>query len=307
MEEESIICYHLGCADGIMSVYEFLRFIKPKYIIPCKVGEYPNISKVRIDKSQTTLYFLDICPPSLTDYSDFKEVIVCDHHPTAIEMVFNPTKPDNVMLYVDESRAGSQISSDYIRNKFNSELGRMWLTDYVSDRDRFVFELPFSKEISLSIFKTSIMHAIEMQFLNTKTIPTLEEETFEKHRDLGLQLLPMQDTEIEIACKTSVQKRIKIGSNYYNVWLCNSPINQSEIGAKLATRTLRDGSLPDFACLVRYDLRDEKWNVAIRGRKDGPDLNVIAGVLGGGGHPDAAKFILSYRDYDSLFNTHRRM
>lgn len=308
----NIIVYHKGCADGIMAVWIALKHINAQYIIPCDAGAMPDFSSIRGSRDQYTVYFLDICPTTIDNLLGFKKIVICDHHLPGIEFFNSIEKPENFELLLDIERSGCQISFDYFETMFKNPLevfeitpDRFWIIDYVADRDLHKFKLPFSAEINLAFFKKSLHYQIELYFLNFKKPLDLSLETFESNLQIGKLLLDIQNNEIEIACKTAILRNIYLNKKKYLVWISLFQMNPSEVGARLARTPARDGSLPDFACICTYNLRKEMWKISVRGRDDGPDLNQICGEMGGGGHHSAAKFELSYQEFDRIFNINK--
>lgn len=295
----NVVVYHEHCNDGVMALYEVCSTCKPDYIIPCKAGFSPELDHIK-NKQNLIILFVDLCPTTLSDeLRSFKKIIICDHHKSEIDKLLTLELPSNLELVYNPDKAGCQIISNYIYGGQQ----RNWLIDYIADRDLWKFDLPHSREINLSIYKTGFIHGIQLHLLNFKECPDISSETFEKHLELGKILWDVQQKEIEIIARAASFKNITIKGKKYTIWVILTDHLTSEVGEYLYNKKFKWGAIPDFVALPSFDMRTKLWKISLRAHKDNPiDVSVIASSFpGGGGHKSAAGFSITHDNFLKLF------
>jgi oligoribonuclease NrnB/cAMP/cGMP phosphodiesterase (DHH superfamily) len=156
---------------------------------------------------------------------------------------------------------------------------------YITDRDLWKWELPYSKEFSA---------AFDM-------VP-FEFEEFEKYEDdsvfddavkRGSYILAYSKTVVKKVCEKAVSRKYR----ELDVLVVNSSHWMSEIGAKLSPDC-------DFALIWFYDHNEQKTKVSLRSFHDHVDVSEIAKNFKGGGHRKAAGFTLPKdKHIDDIFDT----
>ena len=299
-----VIVYHVSCADGIMSLWEACRTFTPKYICPVKAGYFPDFTKITDPLEELSILFCDVCPVSdFETLKRFKKVVVLDHHESALSAVDSLNAMGNCILDIDMTRSGAQITADF----FRPEEIRFWMTDYCGDRDIWKFLLPHSKEVNLAIYKKGIVYQLQTHLLNTKSSGDfLSEEKLEDYITLGALLKEIQDKEIAVSAKCAYFTNIKMNGNSYIVWVSFVESLRSEVGEFLYKKPLPHGNYADFVFLPEFQIDKFNWKMSMRGRQNceglpnSPNLAEIAKSMGGGGHPGAAGFELSYEEFEKL-------
>lgn len=283
------IVYHNPCNDGVASLWAANYYKEIPQKISCKAGMNPQI-----ETQNKNIIFVDLCPKF--DYlieicKTAKNIVILDHHKTTIDFYeLNKLKcPPNLKIILDITKSGCQITWDY----FFPTTSRPWFIDYVGDRDLWVWKLPNSKEINQVFFDNYIFDAY-----NLDNITNMLNYTQEQINDLikeGTILLKVQKKQLDTAIYRSLEATIKVNKNIYNVWLgTTTSSDRSDLGNILANKPLSSGDLPDFSATWVYEPKAREWWVSLRGHKDSPDLSVVAGVFGGGGHKCASAFSIKH-------------
>jgi nanoRNase/pAp phosphatase (c-di-AMP/oligoRNAs hydrolase) len=111
--------------------------------------------------------------------------------------------------------------------------------------------------------------------------------------------------EIEIATSNAFECKMVVDDKIYNVWLGGNinPTLRSDLGNELCNKTFENGNLPDFAVCWYYELKKNEWWISLRGKNNiSPDLTLIAGKFGGGGHHLASGFtIYNFENFKNVF------
>lgn len=278
------IVYHYPCNDGVASLWAANHYKDIPEKVSCKAGTNPQIEVLN-----KNILFVDLCPK--LDYlfeisKTANNVVVLDHHKTAIDAFeLNKQKcPDNLHVVLDITKSGCQITWDY----FFPDSQRPWFIDYVGDRDLWVWKKPNSKEINQVFFDNNMFDAYNLENI-TKLLYYTEEHINEIVKE-GTTLLKVQKKQMDTAIYRSVEATIKVNETIYNVWLGTTYGDRSELGNLLANKPLSLGNLPDFSATWIYEPKANEWWISLRGHKVSPDLSVIAGAFGGGGHKSASAF-----------------
>ena len=278
------IVYHYPCNDGVASLWiaNYNKDIPEK--VSCKAGTNPQI-----DVFNKNIIFVDLCPK--LDYlfeicKTAKNVVILDHHKTTIDTFeINKKKcPDNLHLVLDITKSGCQITWDYF---FPGSKGP-WFIDYVGDRDLWAWKLPNSKEINQVFFDNNMFDAYYLDNI-TKLLDYTQEQINDIVKE-GTVLLKVQKKQMDTAIYRSLEATIKVNETIYNVWLGTTYGDRSELGNLLTNKPLSSGNLPDFSATWIYEPKANEWWISLRGHKVSPDLSVIAGAFGGGGHKSASAF-----------------
>jgi oligoribonuclease NrnB/cAMP/cGMP phosphodiesterase (DHH superfamily) len=279
------IVYHNPCQDGTTALWCANYYNEIFEKIPCKAGNLPTI-----DTENKNILFVDICPKF--DYlleisKTAQNIVILDHHKTTID-AYETNKmlcPKNLEFILDITKSGCQITWDY----FFPEKARPWFVDYVGDRDLWLWKLPNSKEINDVLFENNMLDAnlldniTKLQYYTTEQIEDLIKE--------GSILLKFQKKQLETASYRAIEAQIIVNEITYNIWLgTTTSADRSELGNVLAKKPLSNGKLPDFSATWIYEPKENVWWISLRGTSSSPDLSLISGYFGGGGHIMASGF-----------------
>ena len=144
---------------------------------------------------------------------------------------------------------------------------------YITDRDLWKWELPYSKEFSA---------AFDMVPYDFEEFEKFEDDSvFDDAVKRGSYILAYSKTVVKKVCDKAASRKI----NDHNVLVVNSSHWMSEIGARLAPDC-------DFAMIWYYDHIDKILKISLRAFHDKIDVSEVSKRFGGGGHKKAAGFTL---------------
>ena len=144
---------------------------------------------------------------------------------------------------------------------------------YITDRDLWKWELPYSKEFSA---------AFDMVPYDFEEFEKFEDDSvFDDSVKRGSYILAYSKTVVKKVCDKAASR--SIGGK--NVLVVNSSHWMSEIGARLAPDC-------DFAMIWYYDHNDKVIKVSLRAFHDKIDVSEVSKRFGGGGHKKAGGFTL---------------
>lgn len=292
--KKAVVIYHDNCMDGFASAWAFHVLKEKDYpegveYIPCAYGNdrplpypyYGDRDLFVVDFSFSREWIADWAPA-------FNTVTILDHHKTAKEALENwEDKPSNVEIVFDMSRSGAGITWDYFAH---TELpprdlmipsDRPPLIQYVEDRDLWKFQLKMSKEVNAVIAITP------KDFRSYATLSANMEADIRVVAEIGTYL-NLQHQQI---CESIVKDARPIvivctpGEIGYHGLACNCTGQfSSEVGNMLA---LSGGS---FGATYFSDREGKvKWSLRSTGDYD---VSKIAKSFGGGGHKNAAGFVI---------------
>lgn len=276
-----IVCiYHKNCIDGSMSAAIVKTHFKNEKVtlIPLSYddGNEPAAESLK-DKTVVMVDF-SLPPNIILEYSKYVEqLVILDHHISAIRNFDNFECPDNVSLLFDIERSGAGLAWDYL---FGS-IPRFKLVDLIEDRDLWKFKYGNDSKY---------IHYV-LQNLNydvDKYIEALWWDIDEKIQE-GKLLHNFFMNEVDMFVKNVFF--IKIGE-YEKVPVCNVPfIFASEVAGKLAEIYGPFGA----TFFLTEDL--VVWSLRSKGEMD---VSKIAEKYGGGGHKNAAGFRCGYHGLNQL-------
>lgn len=282
MHEETnprpLIIFHDQCMDGLAAAWiAWRRYFDRADYLPMRYGQKPPSCTDRL------VYILDFSfsPEDTTKIADeATKVIVIDHHATAIDRFENWKPRNDVVLHFDVTHSGAQLTARY----FNAA-ARLWIIDYVEDRDLWAWKLPHSKELNALLSAACLGKE-----------PVEAFKTFEELRGLSQKQAIAQGTgaQMQIECyarQVASEARKMTFAGHANIPVVNLPKPMaSEVLNELAA-----GSL--FA--VGWRQEGDKAVFSLRSR-DAAVFNVakLAERFGGGGHPPAAGFELRFNAVD---------
>lgn len=276
---KAVVIYHDHCVDGFGAAWAFHKLVAADYAggvdyIPAVYDKLPSFEK--IDKL-SDLYILDfsfgrtiIEMLALNSAS----VTVLDHHKTAAETLQNWEHGyRNLEIMFDMDRSGAGISWDYFSD---ARQPRPPLIDYIEDRDLWKFKLPRSREINALIGFT------KKEFPAYNSLDLLLDTHFRKSVEQGELLLESHQRHCESVIAATKRPFVISGQRGL---ICNCPGQfASDVGSMLA---LESGT---FGATYFAD-SEGSHKFSLRSNGD-YDVSKLAKEFGGGGHKNAAGFVL---------------
>lgn len=275
----NIIIYHANCADGFTAAWIAEGVLSQDgevLMIPAQYGEDPPYDYIT---GNDNVYILDFSYPyaamrKICDISNM--VVLLDHHKTAIENLAG-FKAYNAVIVLDPSKSGAGITWEW----FFPEQRMPDLVARVQDRDLWVFAFDDSKDVNEAIF--SRHYSLEAWDEMAKMpIEDLAEE--------GSTITRKKDKDIEEFIMSHMME-IYIGD--FKVPACNLPyFYASECGHKL----LQIFPNAPFSAVFYQDPKGLR--VSLRSTDSREDVSLIAKKFGGGGHRNAAGFVIYWANLE---------
>lgn len=279
---KALVIYHANCMDGFTSAYIFSESRAKVYdeveYLPWAYGTArPVESEKFLGKD---VYILDF------SFSRFhtrafcslaNNVTIIDHHKTAQEDLGNwEDKPDNLHIIFDMGKSGAGLTWDV----FNGQEPRPNLVNYVEDRDLWKFALARSKDVNAYI--------------------ALKPKNFAAYKELDDEVQDMLGECVEIGgalneyhqqiCESIASDLTRpcvftVDGGRFEGLIANCPGQfASEVGNILAKRSGQFGAT---------SYTDSEGNLRVSLRSIGDfDVSLLAKLYGGGGHKNAAGFVV---------------
>ncbi len=269
--KEIIVLYHGLCTDGFGSAYAaWKKFGDKASYIPCD-RRYGMLSPDIFKNKE--VYVLDYSfskEEMVACEGVTKKFTVIDHHVSAEESI----KGLSSFIY-DKHHSGAYLSWMY----FHPAEPIPNLIRYISDSDTWKHTLPDWEEIEAYIYSDTGDHFTFSHFedLHT-TLETKEGHAYAK--SIGKMLVSARNQKIKIY--TDAAELITFEG--YTIYAVNAPSEiKSDLGHILAEKS------GTFSLIFNYE--KGCWKCSLRSVKDF-DVSEIAKKFGGGGHMNAAAFLL---------------
>lgn len=270
-----LVLFHAQCMDGLAAAWVVWRrhFDKADYV-PVRYNQEPPSCADRV------VFIVDFCyPPDVTARiaDEACRVIVIDHHETAIEKFQAAWKPrPDVHLIFDLEHSGAQLTAQY----FNAS-SRLWIVDYVEDRDLWKWALPNSREIN------ALLGAACLGKEPLEAFKTLEELRGISRKQAVAQGLGAQ---MQIECyarQVASEARITTFAGHPGIPVVNlpKPMASEVLHEVLKTAPFAVGWRQEGTSAV-FSLRSQEPN--------GFNVAKLAERFGGGGHHHSAGFTLPF-------------
>ncbi len=264
LEPSSVNCviYHANCTDGFGSAYSAWKLLgnRAEYY-PCKHGDDPP------DVKGKTVVILDFSFNNATTkkmIEEAKDLLVIDHHKSAVVELHDISN-----TIFDMSKSGATMSWDF----FHPGKEPPKFIEYITDRDLWKWELPYSKEFSA---------AFDMVPFEFEEFEKFEDDSvFDDAVKRGSYILAYSKTVVKKVCDKAASRKI----DGKHVMVVNSSHWMSEIGAKLSPDC-------DYALIWYYDHNDKMIKVSLRAFHEHIDVSEVSKRFGGGGHKKAGGFTL---------------
>ncbi|OUV75415.1 MAG: hypothetical protein CBC91_07440 [Rickettsiales bacterium TMED131] len=275
LEPSSVDCviYHANCTDGFGSAFSAWKLLgnRAEYYA-CTHGTKPPCVK---GKNVVILDFSFSNKITKKLIKEANNLLVIDHHKSAMVELHDISN-----TIFDMSKSGATMAWEF----FHPGKEPPKFIQYITDRDLWKWELPYSKEFSA---------AFDMVPFEFEEFEKFEDDSvFDDAVKRGSFILAYSKTVVKKVCEKAVSRKYKD----MNVLVVNSSHWMSEIGAKLSPDC-------DFALIWYYDHNDQHTRVSLRSFHDHVDVSEIAKEFKGGGHRKAAGFTLPKdKHVDDIFD-----
>lgn len=291
-QHETLVIYHADCLDGLGAAWSaFCKLGGHARYIPARHGdEFPAF------EPGATIYILDFSyPPEqlLVASRQADQIILIDHHVTAMEQyeaffhggysgdfsvsksgqAFSATEaqaqplPENLTLHFDMNRSGCVLAWQH----FFPEREPPKILLHIEDRDLWRFNLAGTREITSALYERMPM-----------TLPEIGTVDLDELLEVGRIYMDFQQKIVKRLAKIAHP----ISLNGQKGLAVNAPSSfSSDLGHILAEKS------GTFGLTYQYDGRKQKWQFSLRSIGD-YDVGHLAQAFGGGGHKNAAGFVL---------------
>ena len=265
-----LVLYHGGCRDGFAAAWAARKVMPEAEFRPVSYGHAAPVADC-IDRD---VYIVDFSYPlaeMIALAGAAKKLVVLDHHKTAEEALRSFSAP-NALVIFDMDRSGAGIAFDWlVMVSKNRTTHRPWPVDYIEDRDLWRFKLPHSNLVN------AYLSIVPFDFA---AWDRLEERTPQSVYDAGEAVEAKTSNYVAEVRKNAT----RVFFEGHSVPIVNAPqVDISELVGALC-----EGE--PFA-MGWWQRSDGMFSYSLRSRGDF-DVSEIAKRHGGGGHKNAAGFLL---------------
>jgi oligoribonuclease NrnB/cAMP/cGMP phosphodiesterase (DHH superfamily) len=275
LDPSSVNCviYHANCTDGFGSAYSAWKLLgnRAEYHACSHGAPPPDVT----GKNVVILDFSFKNDVTKKMIEEAKDLLVIDHHKSAMVELHDISN-----TIFDMNKSGATLAWDF----FHPGKEAPKFIQYITDRDLWKWELPYSKEFSA---------AFDMVPFEFEEFEKFEDDSvFDDAVKRGSYILAYSKTVVKKVCDKAANRRL--GGKH--VMVVNASHWMSEIGARLSPDC-------DYAMIWYYDHNDKDIKVSLRAFHDTIDVSEVAKKFGGGGHKKAAGFRLAGdTNVDDLFD-----
>lgn len=276
---KKIVCiYHENCSDGFTAAWVVHRKYRglPVELEFIPMG-YHNRDTLDIESlKDVSVYIVDFSfdkETTLKIAEVASEVIIFDHHKTAIDELSDLLYCDNIHGTLDDTRSGCQITWDelftgYLRPKTLRCIG---------DRDIWKFE-DDTDIITSAVF----MH--EQYFEVWDELMT--DDGYRKLRQEGEILIKKRNKDVQTIINGNYVRPIRTTTG--SVFLVNAPHFMASDVCNTLLKERRMPINPEELAIAFYVTNDGTIGISVRSDKHGISAEAFCKGLGGGGHRNAA-------------------
>ena len=275
LEPSSVDCviYHANCTDGFGSAFSAWKLLgnRAEYYACTHGTKPPNVK----GKNVVILDFSFSNKVTKKMIKEANNLLVIDHHKSAVVELHDISN-----TIFDMSKSGATMAWEF----FHPGKEPPKFIQYITDRDLWKWELPYSKEFSA---------AFDMVPFEFEEFEKFEDDSvFDDAVKRGSYILAYSKTVVKKVCDKAVSRKYK----GMDVLVVNSSHWMSEIGSKLSPDC-------DFALIWYYDHDEQRTKVSLRSFHDHIDVSDVAKDFKGGGHKKAAGFTLEKEMHiDDIFD-----
>ncbi|KAL0489722.1 hypothetical protein AKO1_011562 [Acrasis kona] len=317
-----VIVYHYPCPDGAfaaLAAHLYFNKIESQEqevsFVPQPVYQTLDVNNP-VFKSNTHVYMVDyFCGKAVLDAlcSKVHHVMMLDHHKTAwedIESLVQENKvPHNFQYKFEKSMSGATVAYQFFDQKLHTTQGVHLIEDeeqrnYIQDNDIWTKALPrtegFQRGLELLELEYSTLK-------NDKIFETLLSLDVSELQDKGDKQLETDDRIINQRLDQSFkivlggsENKEKFGEALAVHIPSEERILLSKIGNRLSIKSRQQGLRGAAAVICEEpNMKDweTKYKISLRSL-DQEDISIIAKTFGGGGHLNAASFILDRKTFN---------
>lgn len=290
-EKNIIVIHHDNCADGMAAAWCMSKlFGANAQYVPGNYGK-----PLTEDVTGKEIYLVDFCYPREVMQEMVRKadkVVLIDHHKTAIKAMLEPEPIDGLEMHVsmDNTKSGAGLAWEYIKqNGFNPAFRGIFdlpkILAAIQDRDLWRWELKDTAELTAYAFSQ------EFSILAYDRMMHVSDVGLELMREIGKVMLEKQNKDIKSLAKNA---KLAIFDGYVVSMVNANGMFASDLGDYLNDPETQPSPLAEFA-VIWVDLGADGYKYSLRSRGD-MDVAVIAEKFGGGGHKNAAGFVIK-KDY----------
>jgi nanoRNase/pAp phosphatase (c-di-AMP/oligoRNAs hydrolase) len=281
--KDKILIYHDRCSDGFGSRWAFeTKYKDSMEYVPMSHGDALNV-----DITDREVYIADFSFPR-NQIIDMKkkarDLILIDHHLSAKKDLY-----DLPYCKIDLTKSGAVLSWMYTRG-LETDDDVPQILKFVQDRDLYAFTIPdtelFMCALDSNGFDINIWSDIDKNIRDPEKRKSFIEQ--------GHAISKYKKQAVEMAKKTKHLVTI----DGHTMWACNSKTLHSFV----ATSMLMESEY-NIACAYFFD--GKKYIMSLRSsdkKEKTPDVSLIAGKFGGGGHRNAAGFSLTIEQFVNILS-----
>jgi len=268
----NVVIYHAKCSDGMGAAYAAWKLLgnRAEYI-PCSHGNPPP------DVTGKNVAILDFSFTNAVTkqmIEDANSLLIIDHHKSAMVELHDISE-----TIFDMNSSGATMAWNF----FHPDKNVPKFIQYITDRDLWRFELPYSKEFS---------RAFDMVPFEFEEFEKFEDDSvFDDAVKRGSYILAYTKTVVKTLMEKASHRKLR----GHDVLVINSQHLMSELGAAMAMKA-------DLAVIWFYDHHNNRTKVSLRGQHTIVDASEIARSFGGGGHPNASGFIIDGMGIEGIFD-----
>ena len=275
-----LVIYHSNCNDGFTAAWVFHRRFGNN--IEFFAASYNNpLPEIAVDRPCVYLVDFSYKPDDMLKLIELNAgVVLIDHHKTALDKlpeIVRQTTLDKFSAFCDIDRSGATLAWDYL---FPDEPRPPFL-DNVEDRDLWRFKLGDTKTFH------AYSQSMEKTFENWDKMMYATELEKVKLLNEGSGIMRKYAKDV---AELSKHFRLLDIFGFKNIPVVNCPgMFASDVGSQLCEDN------PEAAFSLTYSHGTNKVFFSLRSRgATGEDVSVLAKLVGGGGHRNAAGFSLPY-------------
>lgn len=295
-----LVAYHGNCTDGfaaawaVHSYYRYELEMDSENIIPIPVSYGPNSLLPIIDALEAThcepvrLYIVDFSysledlERLWADYPAIQYIKMYDHHRTAMERFGDPDREvykghyNGIAITIDQRESGASLTWKLLFGTPDTDDELPNLIKYVKDYDLWQFKYPQTKAINKYLRMQSQDFATWEDICTDLDVHVNHNRIVER----GNAMLQYHESIVEELVTKA--EPIELAGEQGLVVNC-TPTFASDVGNVLATKC-------DFGATWHQEKGQVKFSLRSKGDYD---VSALAKKFGGGGHKNAAGFLLS--------------